>query len=216
MSALTVTNLNVTYGNTTAVKDATFELAEGELVAVVGASGSGKSSMLAAIAGIVAYSGSVSWKGQDLADVPVHRRGVGMVFQDGQLFPHRSVARNVSFGLEMARWDAGTMRERVAEVLGLVGLAALGERSVDELSGGERQRVALARALAPLPRVLLMDEPLSSLDADLRGRLAVEVRDLLADQGVTGILVTHDRTEAKTMSSRLMVMAEGVLTAAEH
>jgi thiamine transport system ATP-binding protein len=206
MTGLTVRHVTVRYGSTIAVADASFEVSPGEMVAVVGPSGSGKSSLLAAIAGIVPCEGQIAWDGEDLAALPVHKRGVGMVFQDGQLFPHRSVARNISFGLEMARMDAASQRARVAELLELVGLEGMGERGVDELSGGERQRVALARSLAPSPRMMLLDEPLSSLDAPLRTRLAVEVRDILLARDIAGVVVTHDLDEAHTMASRVLTM----------
>ena len=211
MSGLEVEGVTVAYGDTTAVADASFVVERGEVIAVVGASGSGKSSLLAAIAGIVPYVGRIAWDGVDLGELPVHRREVGMVFQDGQLFPHRTVARNVAFGLEMAGVDKPSRERRTAELLELVGLKGFGDRAPDELSGGERQRIALARSLAPRPRVLLLDEPLSSLDADLRKRLAVEVRDILNESGTTAIVVTHDLDEARTMATRLLRMERGQL-----
>ena len=211
MSGLEVAGVTVAYKATVAVAEASLTVESGEVVAVVGPSGSGKSSLLAAIAGIVAYSGRIAWDGTDLGELPVHRRGVGMVFQDGQLFPHRTVARNISFGMEMAGIDKATRERRTAELLELVDLEGFGDRAPDELSGGERQRVALARSLAPRPRILLLDEPLSSLDADLRTRLAVQVRDILRASGTTSIVVTHDLDEARTMATRLVRMERGRL-----
>lgn len=203
---LSVREATVRYGANLAVDRASLTVAPGEVVAVVGPSGSGKSSLLAAIAGIVPCEGRIEWDGEDLSTLPVHQRGVGMVFQDGQLFPHRSVARNISFGLEMSKVDAAARQRRVEELLALVGLEGMGDRSVDQLSGGERQRVALARSLAPAPRVMLLDEPLSSLDAALRKRLAVDVRDILTGNGIAGIVVTHDLAEAKALASRVLAM----------
>lgn len=212
MTGLTLVDVTVAYGATVAVDHANAAVSAGEIVAILGASGSGKSSLLGAIAGITPYTGTVAWDGEDLAAVPVHRRGVGLVFQDGQLFPHRSVRRNIAVGLEMAHWSPADAAARVDELLTLVGLEGFGERAVHELSGGERQRVALARSLAPRPRVLLMDEPLSSLDAALRSRLAVEVRDILHAEGMTGIVVTHDPREAEVMASRILTMEQGRLS----
>ncbi|WP_084077383.1 ABC transporter ATP-binding protein [Demequina sp. NBRC 110057] len=215
MSGLTVDNLRVEYPGSppvVAVDGASLTVAPGETVALLGPSGCGKSSLLGAIVGIVEpAAGSVAWDGEDLTHVPVHRRGFGLVFQDGQLFPHRSVARNVAFGLEMAGVARDERRARVEELLEVVGLAGYGERAITDLSGGQRQRVALARSLAPRPRLLALDEPLSSLDADLRARLAVEVRDILAADGTAAIVVTHDPREAEVMASRVLRMSAGAL-----
>lgn len=196
----------------TAVDGMSLDVAPGEVVALLGPSGSGKSSLLRAVAGLEPVAGgSVTWDGGDLAGVPVHRRGFGLMFQDGQLFPHRDVARNVSFGLEMARAGRAERRERVAELLTLVGLEGFGDREVASLSGGERQRVALARSLAPRPRLLLLDEPLSALDRALRERLAGEVRAALVATGTTAVFVTHDHDEAFAVADRIAVMDHGRL-----
>lgn len=215
MTGLSVENLSVTYPGTPpveAVSEASLEIHQGEIVGLLGPSGCGKSSLLAAVVGITEpSSGTVKWDGTDLTHTPVHERGFGLVFQDGQLFPHRSVADNIGFGLEMARVPADERRSRVADMLDLVGLPALGDRAVSELSGGERQRVALARSLAPRPRLLALDEPLSSLDSDLRTRLAHEVREILSAAGMTAIVVTHDEDEATTMASRTIRMRDGRL-----
>ena len=157
LPGLTLHDVGVRYGDVVAVDGANLTVDVGEIVAVTGPSGGGKSSLLSAIAGIVAYTGRIAWNDEDLASVPVHRRGVGLVFQDGQLFPHRSVARNIELGLEMAKVPAARRREVVAELLDLIGLAGLGDRAPTELSGGQRQRVALARSLAVAPRVLRID-----------------------------------------------------------
>ncbi|WNM27052.1 ABC transporter ATP-binding protein [Demequina capsici] len=212
---LTVTDLVVTYPGrppVEAVRGASLHVGPGETVALLGPSGCGKSSLLGAVVGIVEpASGSVSWNDEDLTTTRVHRRRFGMVFQDGQLFPHLDVAGNIGFGPLMAGMAADARRDRVAELLAVVGLEGLGERAVTELSGGQRQRVALARSLAARPRLLALDEPLSSLDADLRRRLAVDVRDILRSQGVSALLVTHDPAEAETMAHRVLRMKDGRL-----
>ncbi|WP_182112402.1 MULTISPECIES: ABC transporter ATP-binding protein [unclassified Actinotalea] len=196
----------------TAVDHLSLDVAPGEVLALLGPSGSGKSSLLRAVAGLEPLSaGRITWDGADLAGVPVHRRGFGLMFQDGQLFPHRDVARNVAFGLEMAGATRAEQRARVAELLELVGLAGFERREVATLSGGERQRVALARSLAPRPRLLLLDEPLSALDRSLRERLAAEVRAALVATGTTAVFVTHDHDEAFTVADRIAVLDAGRL-----
>jgi len=195
-----------------AVDGVSLEVAPGEVLALLGPSGSGKSTLLRAIAGLERPSaGTITWDGRDLAGVPVHRRGFGLMFQDGQLFAHRSVARNVSFGLEMAHVPRAEQRARVAELLAVVGLEGFGDRDVASLSGGERQRVALARALAPEPALLLLDEPLSALDRALRERLAAEVRTALKATGTTAVFVTHDHDEAFAVADRIAVLDQARL-----
>ncbi|WP_062524445.1 ABC transporter ATP-binding protein [Demequina rhizosphaerae] len=210
---LAVRDLRVSYPGTPpveAVRGVSLDIARGETLALLGPSGCGKSSLLSAVVGIVEpAAGTVAWDGEDLARVPVHRRGFGLVFQDGQLFPHLTVGANIAFGLEMAGMGRAARATRVEELLALVGLEGLGDRAVTELSGGQRQRVALARSLAPRPRLLALDEPLSSLDADLRARLAVDVREILRGSGTTGLLVTHDPAEAEVMADRVVRMADG-------
>lgn len=197
---------------TTAVDGVSLDVAPGEVLALLGPSGCGKSSLLRAVAGIEPVAaGTVAWDGQDLAGVPVHRRGFGLMFQDGQLFPHRDVARNVAYGLETAGVPRAARAARVAELLDLVGLAGYGRRPVASLSGGEKQRVALARSLAPRPRLLLLDEPLSALDRGLRERLAADLREALRATGTTGVFVTHDHDEAFTVADRVAVMDAGHL-----
>jgi len=196
----------------TAVDDVTIGIAPGEVLALLGPSGCGKSSLLRAVAGLEpAAAGSVAWDGTDLAGVPVHRRGFGLMFQDGQLFPHRDVAGNVEFGLRMAGLDRPAREARVRELLDVVGLAGYGRRPVATLSGGEQQRVALARSLAPSPRLLLLDEPLSALDRALRERLAEDLRSALMATGTTALLVTHDHDEAFAVADRIAVMDAGRL-----
>jgi thiamine transport system ATP-binding protein len=212
-TGLRVSSLSVTYpGNppVIAVDGVDLSVAPGEIVALLGPSGCGKSSLLSAIVGVVEPSrGTVAWDGVDLAQTPVHKRGFGLVFQDGQLFPHRTVAGNVAFGLEMAGVPQHEREVRVEAMLALVGLEGYGARAITELSGGQRQRVALARSLAPAPRLLALDEPLSSLDADLRARLAVDVREILRESGTTAIVVTHDPAEAEVMAARVLRMRDG-------
>ncbi len=197
---------------TTAVRGVSLDLAPGEVLALLGPSGCGKSSLLRAVAGLEPVAGgSIAWDGRDLAGVPVHRRGFGLMFQEGQLFPHRDVAGNVAFGLRMAGVRRGATAGRVVELLDLVGLAGYGARPVATLSGGERQRVALARALAPEPQLLLLDEPLSALDRGLRDRLAGDLRAALVATGTTALFVTHDHDEAFTVADRVAVMDAGRL-----
>lgn len=215
MTGLQLSHVSVSYGKVNAAVDVSFDVAPGETVAIVGPSGSGKSSVLAAIAGLVPYEGSIRWGQTSLNTVPTHKRGVGMVFQDGHLFPNRDVRGNIAFGLEMAKVDGATITARVDSLLALVGLDGMGGRAIDELSGGERQRVALARSLAPQPRVLLLDEPLSSLDDALRKRLAVDVRDILLASHTAAIVVTHDVDEARVMGSRVLTMEAGRLSGPE-
>ncbi|MDQ2584740.1 ABC transporter ATP-binding protein [Saccharothrix yanglingensis] len=211
--ALRVAGLTVRYGDVTAVSGVDLDIADGEVVALLGPSGCGKSTLLRAVAGLEPSSGgAVSWDGADLAGTPVHRRGFGLVFQDGQLFPHRDVAGNVAFGMRMAGVEREARDKRVDELLELVGLAGYRRRRVTELSGGEQQRVALARALAPRPKLLLLDEPLSALDRALREQLAVDLARLLREAGATALVVTHDHDEAFTLADRVAVMRAGRIT----
>lgn len=200
---LTVESVSVSLGGERVLDAVSLSVVAGEVVAVFGPSGSGKSTLLRAVAGLVDVdSGRVLVDGVDVTAVPTHRRSVGMVFQDEQLFPHRDVAGNVSFGLEMAGVERGERDSRVAEVLTAVGLDGFGGRDVSTLSGGEAKRVAVARSLAPRPTVLLADEPLTGLDADLHDRLAIEVRSVLRASGTTTLWVTHDRAEAELVADR--------------
>jgi len=208
--SLELSGITVRYGAVEAVAGVDLSVGDGEVVALLGPSGCGKSTLLRAVAGLEAPSvGTVAWDGVDLAGTPVHRRGFGLVFQDGQLFPHRDVAGNVAFGLRMRGVEREARRKRVDELLELVGLAGYRGRRVTELSGGEQQRVALARALAPRPRLLLLDEPLSALDRALRESLAVDLARLLREAGATALVVTHDHDEAFTLADRVAVMRAG-------
>ncbi len=195
-----------------ALDSVSLEIAQGEVVAVLGPSGSGKTTLLRAIAGLQPLAtGRILLDGKDLDGVPPHRRGIGLVFQDHALFQHRDVAGNVAFGLRMRGDSREEIARRVDELLELVGLSGYGERSVATLSGGEQQRVALARALAPDPRVLLLDEPLGSLDRPLRERLLDELELLFAELAVTALYVTHDQAEAFALGDRVAVMRRGAV-----
>jgi thiamine transport system ATP-binding protein len=200
---------------TPAVDGVCLDLPAGEVLAVLGPSGSGKSTLLRAVAGLEALAdGSVSYDGRDLAGVPTHRRGFALMFQDGQVFPHLSVAGNVGYPLRLRRTPRAVVRRRVAELLELVGLPGFGDRTTTSLSGGERQRVALARALAVEPRLLLLDEPLSALDRGLRERLAADLRAILVAAGTTALLVTHDQEEAFAVADRMALVRAGRLVQA--
>jgi thiamine transport system ATP-binding protein len=215
VDGLEVRDVTVRYPGTppiVAVDGVSLKVAKGEILGLLGPSGSGKSSLLGAIIGVVPLeSGAVLWDGEDVTHTPVHLRGFGLVFQDGQLFPHRSVSGNIAFGLEMQGLARAEIDAQIDTALALVGLEGFGPRRIDELSGGESQRVALARSLAPRPRLLLLDEPLSSLDRELRDRLAADVREILRVTGSTAIVVTHDPEEADMMCSRIVRMARGRL-----
>lgn len=207
---LQLDDVTVRYGETVAVDQVSLELATGRVLAVLGPSGCGKSTLLRAVAGLEPLSaGAISWDGADLAGVPTHRRGFALMFQDGQLFSHLTVARNVAYALRLRRTPSTQATARVRELLDLVGLAGYDERLPGTLSGGERQRVALARALAVEPRLILLDEPLSALDATLRERLAGDLRQILHTAGTTALLVTHDHEEAFALADGLAVMRHG-------
>ena len=195
-----------------AIDGVSLTLDAGEVLGILGPSGSGKSTLLRAIAGLETLeAGRVLWRGDDITAMPVHKRGFALMFQDGQLFAHRSVAANIAYPLGIARMPKPEQRERVAELLQLVGLPGFADRRVTELSGGEQQRVALARALAADPRLLLLDEPLSSLDRELRERLGGDLRRILVETGTTAIFVTHDQREVEVVADRLGIMMDARL-----
>jgi len=208
MIALSAESVTVSFDGTRAVDDVTIDVTAGEVLSILGPSGSGKSTLLRAIAGLERLdAGRVSWHGDDITALPVHRRGFALMFQDGQLFPHRTVAQNIAYPLRIA--GIADQHARVGGLLDLVGLAGFGDRRVTELSGGEQQRVALARSLAAKPRLLLLDEPLSALDRELRERLAGDLRRILVETGTTAVFVTHDQDEAFAVSDRVAVMIAG-------
>jgi putative spermidine/putrescine transport system ATP-binding protein len=200
------------YGTTTALDGLTLTLHPGELIALLGPSGCGKTTALRLLAGLEeADSGRVIIAGNDVTNVPANRRDIGMVFQAYSLFPHMTARQNVEFGLQLHRVDVEERRQRAREVLELVGLAAHANKFAHQLSGGQQQRVALARALAIRPKVLLLDEPLSALDAKVRSRLRDEIRRVQLEVGITTLFVTHDQEEALAIADRVGVMQAGRL-----
>ncbi|MGE5129640.1 MAG: ABC transporter ATP-binding protein [Sphingomonadaceae bacterium] len=206
------------YGATPAVRSLDLEIASGELFTLIGPSGCGKTTTLRMVAGLIRPSeGRIRFGEQLVADpaarisVPTERRGLGMVFQSYALWPHLSVRRNCSLGLEVRRMAADEVRARVDEALAMVGLAGMAERYPHQLSGGQQQRVALARAVALRPKVLLFDEPLSNLDAALHEQMCTEIRDVQRRLGITTIYVTHNQAEAMLVSDRIGVMRDGLL-----
>ncbi|MGW7423757.1 ABC transporter ATP-binding protein [Streptomyces sp. NPDC054813] len=210
MPLLELEQATVRFGGRTVLDAVDLQVAEHEVVCVLGPSGSGKSTLLRVVAGLQPTdAGRVLLDGQDQVRVPAHQRGVGLMFQDHQLFPQRDVGGNVAFGLRMRGAGRGQQADRVAELLELVGLPGAVGRAVAGLSGGEQQRVALARALAPRPRLLMLDEPLGQLDRSLRERLVVELRELFGRLGTTVLAVTHDQGEAFALADRVVVMRDG-------
>lgn len=206
---LDVRDVSVAFDGTPVLDNVSLAVEGGEIVALLGPSGSGKSTLLRVVAGLIPPdAGSVWINGDDVTATPTHRRSVGMVFQDEQLFPHLSVGDNVSFGLKMAGVDKQIRTRRVSELLDLVGLQGFADRGVSDLSGGEAKRVALARSLAPEPRVLLLDEPLTGLDRELHDRLAVEVGSILRRVGTTAVWVTHDHEEAAVVTERIETIGD--------
>ena len=211
-SGLIVDSVTVRFGALTAVDDASLHLPTGRVLAVLGPSGCGKSTLLRAVAGLEPLAdGRVLWDGSDLDATPTHKRGFAMMFQDGQLFGHLSVARNVGYALRLQGLRGAEIDAEVDRLLDLVGLAGRGGDDPLTLSGGQQQRVALARALAARPRLLLLDEPLSALDRELRERLAGDLRQVLTDTGTTAILVTHDHGEAEVIADETVRMDAGRL-----
>ena len=216
---LEVSQLRVQYATQAAqaraaVQNVTLGLRAGDIGVLIGPSGCGKTTLLRAVAGLEPVSsGSIRLSGQTVSDatthLPAEQRRIGMVFQDYALFPHMDVERNLAFGIQ--HLPAAQRKQRVREVLDLVGLAGAEKRFPHELSGGQQQRVALARALAPSPQLLLLDEPFSNLDVDLRERLAHEVREILKAAGATALFVTHDQLEAFAIGDMIGVMHEGLL-----
>jgi thiamine transport system ATP-binding protein len=207
---LTLDSIDVAVDGTRIVDDVSLEIATGERLALLGPSGAGKSTLLRVVAGLARpTSGRVLADGRDLTSVPAHRRGIGLVFQDAALFPHRTVAENVAFGPKVAGLSRAEQEARVAEALALVGLSQTGARDVSTLSGGEAQRIALARALAPRPQTLLLDEPLGALDGPLRQRLQDDLRALFERLGLTVVHVTHDVGEAFALGDRVAILRGG-------
>ena len=198
------------YNNEALLSGVSFEVREQEILALLGSSGSGKSTLLRIIAGLeYPEGGQVLWDGTDITEVPPYKRHFSLMFQDYALFPHRTVAQNVAFGLRMQGLSRSEIKGKVRDSLSAIRMEPFANRSVTELSGGEQQRVALARALAPQPRLLLLDEPLGALDHSLRVVLLEEIRQTLHQQGMPSIYVTHDREEAFAIADRLILLHEG-------
>lgn len=210
MALLEVVSVTKSFDRTPVLRDVSFRVDEGQIVCLLGPSGCGKTTLLRIVAGLeTADSGQVTFGGHSFDEVPVHRRGFGLMFQDFALFPHKDVAANVAFGLQMQATGRQEVDTRVAEMLDLVGLEGYERRRVYDLSGGEQQRVALARSLAPGPRLLMLDEPLGSLDRALREELMNELRTILKRVDVTSIYVTHDQQEAFAVADRVIIMHQG-------
>ena len=210
MTFLELRRVTKKFDRTTVVSSFSLEAQEGEFVSFLGGSGCGKTTTLRMIAGFdMPTEGSILIDGADILEVPPHRRGVGMVFQNYALFPNMTAAQNIGFGLRVAGKKSAYLRDRVRQLLRLIHMEGFGDRYPHQMSGGQQQRVALARALAIQPRVLLLDEPLSALDAGIRVRLREEIRSIQRQLGITTIYVTHDQEEALSLSDRVVVMREG-------
>ena len=208
--SISLDSVTVTYGNARAVNDIDLSIESGERFALMGPSGSGKSTLLRAVAGLEPLdTGTVRIDGEDVTRLPTHRRPVGLMFQEYALFPHMSVADNIGYGLRMLGVDRDAAKQQVSGLLDLAGLHGFENRKPDSLSGGERQRVALLRTLAPEPSLVMLDEPLGSLDLALREDLLSQMRTILTELGATTLYVTHDRTEAFAFAERLAIMRDG-------
>lgn len=210
LTGLSVENITKTFEEIRVLDGISFHVDRNEIIAILGPSGCGKSTLLNIIAGLtVPETGMLSWDNKNLLRTPPHERGFGLMFQDYLLFPHKNVGANIAFGLQMLHWEKKLIDKRVKETLKIVGLEGYAQRDVNKLSGGEQQRVALARALAPHPKLLMLDEPLSSIDKALRDRLMDELRSILKTVQQTAIYVTHDQQEALMISDRVIVMNHG-------
>lgn len=210
MAFLELKHLIKRFGTATVVEDVTLDIQEGEFMSFLGGSGCGKTTTLRMIAGFEPPTeGSIRIAGSEVVAVPPARRGVGMVFQNYALFPNMTVRRNIAFGMKVTGWKSAEMERRVDEMLALIHMEEFGARYPHQMSGGQQQRVALARALAPKPRILLLDEPLSALDAKIRTRLREEIRAIQRQTGITTVYVTHDQEEALSLSDRIVVMRAG-------
>jgi iron(III) transport system ATP-binding protein len=210
--ALALSHVTKRFGNTIALNDISLTVERGEFVCFLGPSGCGKTTLLRIIAGLeLAEQGTVTLEGRDLSETPARHRNFGVVFQSYSLFPNMTATRNIGYGLECRRKPRAEIEARAAEMLKLVALSDHAHKLPSQLSGGQQQRIALARALAPDPDVLLLDEPLSALDAKVRESLRLEIRELQKRLGITTIMVTHDQEEALTMADRIVVMDTGTI-----
>jgi ABC-type Fe3+/spermidine/putrescine transport system ATPase subunit len=210
MPFLELTNIHKTYENAPLLRGVSFQVPQGKITSLLGPSGGGKTTLLRIIAGLEqAEHGEVTLEGQALSQIPPHKRNIVLMFQDYALFPHRTVAENVAFGLRMQSESRAVIEARVADMLELVGMETFHDRDVNALSGGERQRVALARSLAPQPRLLLLDEPLGALDRNLRERLLKDLPAILRRVRVTTVTVTHDQEEAFAMADHVVLLYQG-------
>jgi len=212
MEAIRAEKVSKAFGKVRALEGVSLDVSPGELFFLLGASGCGKTTLLRCIAGLESPdAGVIRFGEREVTKLPPHQREAAMVFQSYALWPHLNVERNIAFGLEERRLPKPEIRRRVVEALESVHLAGLGERSIDQLSGGQQQRVALARALVVKPKCLLLDEPLSNLDAKLRVEMRHEIRRIVKENGLTAIYVTHDQEEALSMADRLAVMEKGAI-----
>lgn len=215
VGALEVEQVEVAYGTTKVLKGVSLAIAPGEFVALLGSSGCGKTTLLRAISGFVPVTrGSVRADGQDITQAPPDKREMAMVFQTYALWPHMTAAQNIGYGLRIRGWDRARIAHRIEEMLRLVRLEGFGERKPGQLSGGQRQRVALARALAVSPRYLLLDEPLSNLDARVREDVRHEIKAIQRELAITAVHVTHDREEAMILADRIVILDKGEIAQA--
>lgn len=210
MSGLIIQDMTKKFGAVIAVQDVDLKFNAGEMICFLGPSGCGKTTLLRMIAGLEKpTSGTVSFGGMDLTNVPVHKRNIGMVFQSFALFPHLNVGENISYSMRIRGNSRSECEDRATELLDMIHLPGLADRRISQLSGGQKQRVAIARALALNPQIFLLDEPMSALDANLRESMQIELRKLQQELGITTLVVTHDQTEAMTMADTIVVMGAG-------
>ncbi len=207
---LRVENIKVSFDGSGILNECALEVGEGEIVVLLGPSGCGKSTLLRTVAGLEKVeAGKIWWDEEDMTTVPPHKRGFGLMFQNHALFPHRNVEENIDFGLQILRMATTERQQRVKDLLAMVGLEGFQKREIGGLSGGEAQRVALARSLAPKPQLLMLDEPMASLDRALRDRLLADISDLLRNLNQAAIYVTHDHDEAFSIADQIAIMHEG-------
>jgi len=210
MSQLTITDLTKSFNEDNVVDSVSFSVEKGEIVCLLGPSGCGKTTLLRLIAGLEQFdSGKIIFENNDLSKTPASKRNFGLMFQNLSLFPHMNVFENIAFGLKMKNLSTQHIDTQVSNLLAMVGLKGYSKRDVNELSGGQQQRIALARAIAPSPTLLMLDEPLGSLDSNLRNSLQIQIRDIVKKIGVTSIYVTHDRNEALTIADKIVLMNNG-------